>query len=974
MPYSSQLFGRSRELDLLDHFVKNYSNSKERLLLLKGPVGIGKTTLINEFLLYSSADNYLFTSVAYNGHEPKLPFGAILEIVTNAFDLLAKNCFVAFKSGLHYLNSSLTEEELADFCTVFPRLKVYFNYINPHINLLNNDNVSRIISVLLNIIIKVLNEANRKMIFFLDDLHGMDVLTTKFLEKWLSRSINGSIIWIGAVVDDIEVSDFWAKESHELSPIEVLELEGLKDDSISAYLDVNFPLSKTRQKSFVQIIRQLTGGNPLEIKLLLPALVDVGVLYFDHDAEVWEYNIEEIQKIDRSNKILNYLLGKMDEMDQADQFVISSAAVIGLKFNAAVLIVITKMERDELETVLKECVDRLIIERVPEKEGGLNHSYRFLNWQIREAAYNRLTDEKKKRIHLTYLSSLGYAAKERNIYDILDQFNQCLSYFNSEKDRLELVEMNLQAGKKAMYEEVFERAQFYFTQAIKLIESHRQIWNSDLVFEVYILSGEVAFLKSDYVSTVMFFESALKYTTNNLQKAQVHHHFLIMHNSVRDTEEAWKSGLEVLSLLDSPFPSHFSKLKKNGYVLSLNWLIRKKRFSKLSTWQLLEDPKEELVISTYMQLIQSAHLGKELASVFILLNTAKILSKERITPTAAFVFIGLAVTSRVHFKQVKKSLYFLGLVDDLMERFPTAQNRARILLDTNNFYNYYITHITNCREQLINVFDLAVASRDQSTASDTTLAMVKLLFFEGLPIQQARAIIESYSPFINRSGNKDCKKSINGILELLVMLSGEESVQSNETVLRREDINELNIEVKYDLLVSTLLAALILNETKEAGVILDRVKALNYRSYSIFYYLELIGELLFLASELKQTSSKAKKMKRIAFIQDEFESLATENPANFIFPFLLSKGVTAEINGRLNEALLEYRSAIAAASIFRFLHFNAITHERIAVVLFKINKIQEFHGELKLAQNCYESYGAFSKVKLIDKQFNIPIK
>ena len=316
------------------------------------------------------------------------------------------------------------------------------------------------------------------------------------------------------------------------------------------------------------------------------------------------------------------------------------------------------MERYELEVVLKECIDRLIIEKVPEKDGGLNLSYRFLNWQIREAAYNRLTDEKKRRIHYTlgktYLSSLGYAARERNIYDIVDQFNRCITYFNSEKDRLELVEMNLQAGKKAKNEEDFDRAQFYFTKAIQLIESNRQIWNSDLVFDVYIQSGEVAFLKSDYVSSVMFFESSLKYTTNNFQKAQVHYHFLVMQNSVCDIEKAWKSGLEVLSLLDSPFPKKISKLKKNGYVLSLNWLIRIKRFSKLSTWQPLEDQKEELVISTYMQLIQSAHLGKELASVFILSNTVKILSKQRITPTAAYVFIGLAVTSRVHFKQVKK--------------------------------------------------------------------------------------------------------------------------------------------------------------------------------------------------------------------------------------------------------------------------------------------------------------------------------
>ncbi len=62
------------------------------------------------------------------------------------------------------------------------------------------------------------------MIFFIDDLDGMDTETTNFLEKWLSTSISGSIIWIGAVVDDIEVSDFWSKTSTFFSHMEGINL------------------------------------------------------------------------------------------------------------------------------------------------------------------------------------------------------------------------------------------------------------------------------------------------------------------------------------------------------------------------------------------------------------------------------------------------------------------------------------------------------------------------------------------------------------------------------------------------------------------------------------------------------------------------------------------------------------------------------------------------------------------------------
>mgnify|MGYP001094704031 CR=1 FL=1 len=129
MSYSRQLFGRSHEIDFLNRFVNKYGNSNETLLLARGAVGVGKTALVNHFIKHEAAQRYVHTAIAYNDYHKKQAFGAIIEIGSNAFDLLAKNCFSAFKSGLHYLNSRLTVEELADFCFLFPRVKVYFNYV-----------------------------------------------------------------------------------------------------------------------------------------------------------------------------------------------------------------------------------------------------------------------------------------------------------------------------------------------------------------------------------------------------------------------------------------------------------------------------------------------------------------------------------------------------------------------------------------------------------------------------------------------------------------------------------------------------------------------------------------------------------------------------------------------------------------------------------------------------------------------------
>jgi len=969
--YSRQFYGRNHEMDFLDRFVKNYGTSNESLLLVKGSVGIGKTALVNHFLKRASEDFYLHCTIGYNDYPQKDAFGSIIEIGSDAFDLLAKNCFSAFKSGLHILNSRLTSEELADFCLLFPRLKVYFNYVEISSSAPTIDRINSLITTLLKVISEVLIEAKRKLIFFIDDLHGMDAETTKFLEKWLSTSISGAIIWIGAVVDDIEVPDFWSKKSTFILHIEVLELKGLNEDEIGLLVEENYPFSNARKNGFIEIIKQLTTGNPLEIKMLLPALADVGVLYYDPQAECWDYNLEQIYKIDRSNKSLNYLIRKMDDLSPTAQLVLSAAAVIGYKFNTTILGVSSKIEPNELNNILKDCCDRLLIEKVPEKESGVKHVYRFLNIQLRNAAYDRLTEEKKRRIHFTlgktYLASLGYAARERNIVDIVDQFNKCITYFNSAKDRLELVEMNLQAGKKSKVEENFDAAQHYFTQAIQLIESNRQIWSATLVFDVYIQSGEVAFLMSDYVSSVMFFESALKYTTTSLEKAKVHYHFLVMQNAVCDVDEAWKSGLQALELLGFPFQIKISAAKQLGYFLYLKFVITRKRFPKIKDWKLLEDDSKELRIAIYMELIQTSRLKNEALSLSLIYKTFQLIVKEGITPKAYFVFTGMAIGARVHLKHYNKSLFYMSLAEDLMIRFPHARSRSRILHDQFGIYGHYIKHVTSCREQLAAAYEVAVAAGDQGSAARITVSVGMLMFFEGLPIQTTKSVLQGYIPFIQRAGSYTSKSGIDALSDALGILSGERSTDSNGSIWAAQyDSNEF-IELKYVSELAHLFVALVMKKRSEANSIYSRLKSLEYRSYTIFHFLEKICELLILVDDINPSHSRKQALQKMAKLSHEFESLARDNPANFSFPSLLSRALIAEVNGSEEEAISEYRGAIAAAAKFQFVHFNALVNERIATILVKLKRGAEGEVHLKAAQNLYRMYGANAKVDQLDE-------
>lgn len=974
--YTPKLYGRSNELTHLEGYILDSKHDHSKFLLLRGDPGIGKSTLIHYYVKNKLSSNFLCVTTNYMHYVPNLPFAAFVEICSNAFELLAKNSFTEFKLGLHEIKASFSDEEMDCFLNEFPRLRVYFNNAMDADVSCNEKIIDTINDVLIRVLSNVLLEAGKKLIIFLDDIQGMDAVSVAFFERWIINSFRKSIIWIGAAADGEVDDEFWAENTPKNLSIETIEIEPLLPSSLRELVLDRFPFKRNRIQLFSEILFQMSNGNPLEVNMLIEAFIHVGVLRQDPVDGLWNFSLDSIHKIDKSNKVLSYLNDKLNLLSDESLSILMAASTIGTEFNASILSFITNINGDELSTELEELEMALMLEKVD--TGSSQNSYRFIHESIRSNVYDRLSEDKRKRYHYslgkTYSSSLGYAARERNIFDIVDQFNQSKSFFSSEKDRLELLEMNLQAGKKAKLEDDFELAHHYFTLSIKLIESNRQVWTGDLVFNVYIESGEIAYLKNDYVSSVMFFESALKYANSKIEMAKVYYHFLIMQNAVNSFDEAWESGLKTLHFLDASIPSKISNKYSSWRMFYWRHLESKNKYFKIDTTKIIEDPIEELKLLTYMELFYAVKNKPSEVKNYLLQKSQDILFKKGYSPAVFFIYANRA--SYIYNNNNKKldlGWDFCTYAEQLLNN-SDANNRykGRLKLAIYENFSHYKMHIKNAIPKLYQALKIGNSNGDHFTTSNASMAILITLLFEGDSIETLLETSESFYPAVQMVGNEDyliSMKSIN--LYCRIMKLG-----TNARKIEIEDHQQLvnnqhNQQVKF-IWYLLLKYAKLIEGNKEVEFVTDiQFKSCNYESLSVLSIFALVGEMFELTGVTRDVIQDKIVIRRLEEIKKIILKRVDISSPNFTFPILLCTALISELKSDFSSAIYDYKAAVASAYKYNFKHFGGLINKRVAELYIMNNDLENAIDYLLEAQKNFHSYGASFKALQIEKEIEI---
>jgi len=375
--------GREAECAELQASFETVAAGRGRIVCVTGEPGIGKTTVVEEFLdqLSASGKNRIVArgrcSERLEGTGAYLPLLEALEGLIRGqggedVGLLMERTAPSWRGQIapfHVDRSVQSEKKAASLEQMKWELKAFFHELS----------------------------LRHPVVLFLDDLHWSDISTIDLIS------------FLGGKFDQIRILIVSTYRSSEMllarSPFVQVKLDfqsrGLCHeialrffgrDEIERYLACEFPGHNLPQE-FPVFIQEKTDGNPLFMVDLISYLRDRGVI--DREGETWTL-MEAIPDIGRElpESMRGMIQRKINQLDAADLRLLTAASVQGHEFDSAVLSRVLDLDSGQVEERLEALDDihsfvRFVgAKELPDKT--LTLGYRFVHGIYQNILYASL--------------------------------------------------------------------------------------------------------------------------------------------------------------------------------------------------------------------------------------------------------------------------------------------------------------------------------------------------------------------------------------------------------------------------------------------------------------------------------------------------------------------------------------------------------------------------------------------------------
>src|SRR5882672_10432129 len=306
---------------------------------------------------------------------------------------------------------------------------------------------------------------------FFDDLQWLDAATLDLIEDLLTRPDVQHLMLIGAYRDN------------EVDPTHPLmrKLEAIRQAGAIAQDIVLAPLPREDLRQLVadslhcepehaqplaQLIHDKTAGNPFFAIQFFSALAEENLLTFDHGERQWSWDLNRIHAKGYTDNVVDLMVGKLNRLPVETVNALKQLACLGNSAGFGLLALVYEVSGDELHSNLKEAL----------RTGLVLHSegaYRFLHDRVQEAAYSLIPEPLRAEAHLRIGRLLAEHTppekREEAIFEIVNQLNRGAALMTSPREKTQLAELNLIAGRRAKTSTAYRSALNYFSTGIGLL-------------------------------------------------------------------------------------------------------------------------------------------------------------------------------------------------------------------------------------------------------------------------------------------------------------------------------------------------------------------------------------------------------------------------------------------------------------------------------------------------------------------------
>lgn len=1000
-----RLYGRDDELTLLKGSFEKVCSERQRLVMVAGPSGVGKSALIGELYKPLAQSRGFFLQGKFELLQKNVPHFAWVQAFNQLADLLLSES----EEVLHSWRKRILKE-MGPVAGVLVNMVPRFAQIlgdQEEILQSNSQEARSQFAYAMRQFIKAMASPQHPMVIFLDDCQWGDSASMDLIKNLIADTDDHCLMLIAAyrsnevgadhvfsqMLTDLDkelATNFLGRD--DLQENIKIELKDLSETDIqSLCMDI---LGRTRKEveELAGLIYKKTLGNAFYTKRFLGALYENRQLKFSAINSYWEWDLDAIRLSDATENVIELMSEQLMQLPEETLAVLQLASCDGTDFELRPLSMILKQDASQIDLALRPALldgfirpKQSILVQQGEQEGA-NRKFSFVHDRILQAVYESISEENKAKHHLSLgkymLEELSESHKRERLFDLVNQVNYSLQLEETEVSKEQLLSLNFQAGKKALRATAFSQAYEYFCICKKLLpEKH---WESHYNFSLslYQSLAECAAVmvlgdKLDEYHEQIVNNSHNLLDTIDSTLLRVRH----LYAAKNDFVQAGKEGISLLGKLGIEINEASGQDEIVGEMIQTQQAFAGIEVEDVFGLPEMTD-KEKIASIKVLQAIISVVLFSNpnlfpiviFKSIRILLQYGMVASGQYALSSYAIIILG----TMGDFATAKR---LQALVEKLVsERYPHEhRENSRALFSLGFGVKHWFAHLD---EAILLTRKCSQASKemgDVEYAGFNLNLSVQYPLLSGSPLAQVHGQIFSaidthrqMSQYMTASFLEvfiQATENLMGENEEVLNLTGASFNEEEKLAFYTEVGNYSGIANVFFL--KTMIACIMNRPEISLGLaphMLPCLPAIMGAPYVAFYKYYL-GISYFMAAHTASDEEKAAILADAEGVLGEFGTWAEFGPDNYQskYEHLLAEKLWAE--GKYAEAREAMENALEKSRAQKFVHEEALIWERLGRMMKSRGKDIPAEHYLKQALEAYQRWGAGAKIKALREEF-----
>ncbi|MDX2094009.1 MAG: AAA family ATPase [Kofleriaceae bacterium] len=978
------LFGRDAELaTLLSTLRAAKTSERKQLVLVRGPAGMGKSSLVRELQAAVAAERGFFLVGKFGPQDRDVPYATLGAALRAWIDWLLGEKPVVIETWRRELRAALGLSA-GLVAELVPELAQVLGPLPVVPSLPTQDDQLRMHGLLFRCV-QLLATAEHPVVMFLDDVQWADPASLAFFEYVFAQPQPLPMLVVFAYRDnDLEVEPHhplhtWLASVSELAlDITDIVLGPLSVESTAAMISAITFRGGREVEKLAELVVHKTGGNPFFVAQFLSEIHREGLLAFDRPHQEWAWELEQIALWPVSDNVVDLFVANLSRLPASTLQVLQAFAALGVSMTDATLQAATNLPAEEVERALAPAILEGMVARA--RDG-----YVFLHDRIHQAAYQTIAPDERLPLHLEVGRRLAARIDGDNadarVFEVTAQINRAQSLVIDPAERARFAALDLLAARRAKRTAAHALAISYLDAACVFLDAEAAHVDPTTLERVRLLHSECRYLLGDQAGALASLSSQLQVPAGDVHRSAVFRLRMIVYTTTGELGLAVDDAIRCLALLGVHMPARPTDAEVAAAHRTVRALVGRKPIADLVDLPAMESPTMASAIDVMADLIAPAYLTDERLLDLVACTMAKLSLEygNARGSTLGYTVYGMILGPR--FGEYEEGREFGQLGIALVERLGAFEYEPRVL----NFYGNYIDFWTRPLHRGLEFsragLAAAIASDDITYACYHSFQLVAFHFAAGDPLEQVEQDCRERLAFVHAAKFPYMERSLTAFLRFIASMRGNTPKlgelgdadwdrEGFEATLEGTSRGQERAFYQIVKLGAQCFARDFTGAVATAAACEPEMWASRpHVLYPVFVFLQ--G---FAIAQVLRTSKEAQPALRdkLARRLGQLTRWAELCPTNFRSKHALLSAEVARLGGGREDVLATYELAIRSAREEGSRHYQALAQEQAASLAAELGLEEIARHFLQDAVRTYAAWGAAGKVVALRGHPRVP--